>query len=168
MARFTKSGSILSHGVIAGPAVIGKEELDQAARQFAAGTEDRFNPGKGGHGVHLKGRNRRRFLGYRDDREGEYNRSKRGPQPTVADRSASMKAITHGFVRGRTIELSAETGLPEGQEVTVTLEAVSSKLPPGEGIRRSAGAWANEAADLDAFLEWNRQQRKQARPELEP
>jgi hypothetical protein len=42
------------------------------------------------------------------------------------------------------------------------------KLPPGEGIRRSAGAWAEDAEELDQYLEWVRQQRKVGRPELEP
>jgi hypothetical protein len=73
-----------------------------------------------------------------------------------------------GIVHGKTIELPEETGLPEGQEVSVTLEPVSPKLPPGEGIRRSAGAWAEDAEELDKYLEWNRQQRKKNRRELEP
>ena len=41
-------------------------------------------------------------------------------------------------------------------------------LAPGEGLRRAAGAWAEDAEELDEFLEWNRQQRKIGRRELEP
>ena len=79
--------------------------------------------------------------------------------------------IQHGIVHGLTIQLDAETGLPEGQSVTVTVQPVdleSENLPPGEGIRRSAGAWAEDAEELDKYLEWNRQQRKTDRPEIEP
>ena len=36
------------------------------------------------------------------------------------------------------------------------------------GIRRSFGGWAEDADELDGFLEWNRQRRKLSRRELEP
>ena len=75
-----------------------------------------------------------------------------------------------GVVHGKTIELDEETGLPDGQEVTITVQPVKSdqsKLSPGEGLRRSFGAWADDAEDLDKYLEWNRQQRKIGRPEIE-
>jgi hypothetical protein len=75
-----------------------------------------------------------------------------------------------GIVQGRTIELDEETGLPDGQPVTVTVQPVTpgmQRLPPGEGIRRSAGAWADDPEGLDQFLEWNRQQRKIGRPPIE-
>lgn len=54
-----------------------------------------------------------------------------------------------GVVRGRTIELEQDAGLPDGQEVSVVLEP---KLPPGEGLRRTFGAWRDEPG-LDEFLE---------------
>jgi hypothetical protein len=38
----------------------------------------------------------------------------------------------------------------------------------GEGLRRAFGAWAEDSEELDSYLEWNRQQRKIGRPELEP
>jgi uncharacterized protein YdhG (YjbR/CyaY superfamily) len=41
-------------------------------------------------------------------------------------------------------------------------------MPPGEGLRRSAGAWADDPQGLEEFLEWNRQQRKNGRRELDP
>ncbi len=78
--------------------------------------------------------------------------------------------VHRGVVHGKTIELDDETGLPDGQEVTVTVQPVKpdqKKLPPGEGLRRSFGAWADDADDLDKYLEWNRQQRKIGRPEIE-
>jgi hypothetical protein len=73
-----------------------------------------------------------------------------------------------GIIRGKTIELEAESGLPEGQAVTVTLHPASESLPPGEGLRRSFGAWAAEATELDQFLEQIRQQRKIMRREIDP
>ena len=35
------------------------------------------------------------------------------------------------------------------------------------GLRRSFGAWADDAEELDKYLEWNRQQRKVDRREIE-
>ncbi len=73
-----------------------------------------------------------------------------------------------GVVHGKTIELDRDPGLQEGQQVTVTVQAPSDagqKLAPGEGLRRSAGAWGDDVEGLDQYLEWSRQQRKRARPE---
>jgi hypothetical protein len=82
---------------------------------------------------------------------------------------ATDAQIHHGIVHGRTIELDHDTGLPDGQEVTITLQPgrKAKQLPPGEGIRRSAGGWSDDPEGLDQYLEWNRQQRKIARPEIE-
>jgi len=77
-----------------------------------------------------------------------------------------------GVVHGKTIQLDDEMGLPDGQQVTITVQPVSGtevlvgRLPPGERIRRSAGAWAEDAEDLDQYLEWNRQQRQVSRPPI--
>lgn len=77
--------------------------------------------------------------------------------------------IFKGIVHGKKIELDREPGLPDGEAVTVKLETAPAgvKLPPGEGIRRAAGAWADEAEEVDKFLEWTRQQRKLDRPGIE-
>lgn len=78
--------------------------------------------------------------------------------------------ILRGVIHGNTIELECDSGLPEGQPVTVTVQPVTSeeRLAPGEGIRLSAGAWADDPEGVDEFLEWNRQQRQMDRPEIEP
>ncbi|HEX7376781.1 MAG TPA: hypothetical protein VF278_06695 [Pirellulales bacterium] len=69
--------------------------------------------------------------------------------------------VFRGTVHGKTIELERESGLPDGESVTVVVQAGTRKrLPLGEGIRRSAGGWSDDAAGLDAFLEWNHEQRK--------
>jgi hypothetical protein len=62
-----------------------------------------------------------------------------------------------GVVRGKTIELDQEPGLPDGQPVTVQAIPTRQKLPAGEGLRRSFGAWSDDAAALDEYLAWNRQ-----------
>jgi hypothetical protein len=78
--------------------------------------------------------------------------------------------VLKGIVHGKTIELEQSPGLPDGQAVTVTVSAVQTegKLPPGEGLRRAAGSWSDDPEGLEAYLEWNRQQRKIGRPEIEP
>jgi len=69
-----------------------------------------------------------------------------------------------GVVHGKTIELERDAGLPEGQEVRVMLRPM---LIPGEGLRRSFGAWAEDAEELDEFLRQVYRERDSAdRPEL--
>lgn len=82
---------------------------------------------------------------------------------------SETNTVLKGRVHGKTIELDDDAGLPDGQEVSVMIHPVQEKrLAPGEGLRRSFGAWADEAEELDRYLEWNRQQRKIGRPEIEP
>jgi hypothetical protein len=82
-----------------------------------------------------------------------------------------MKTVMKGVVHGKTIELAEEPGLPDGQAVSVTVEAVSPATSPTstaalESLRRAAGAWTDDIEELDRYLEWNRQQRKGSRPEV--
>ena len=74
------------------------------------------------------------------------------------------KTICEGVVRGRTIELREAIDLPEGQEVRITVEPAVSEDErvriAREHLLRAAGAWKDDAEELDAFLEWNRQQRR--------
>ncbi len=82
--------------------------------------------------------------------------------------------LLRGVAHGRIIELENELALPEGQPVAVTVQPLVSMvndtgpLPPGEGLRRAFGAWAEDGDELDKYLQWNRQQRKIGRPEIEP
>jgi len=81
------------------------------------------------------------------------------------------QAIFKGVVHGRTIELEQEPGLPDGQSVTVTVQPSAEnqqRLPPGEGIRRSAGGWGDDPEGVDEFLREVRKMRDQDRPPLEP
>jgi hypothetical protein len=83
---------------------------------------------------------------------------------------SNVQTILKGVVHGRTIELESEPGLPEGQHVTVSVQPTddAASFQPGDGIRRSAGAWGDDIDGLDEFLEWNRNQRKASRPGNEP
>jgi len=79
----------------------------------------------------------------------------------------------NGRVHGRTIEFADPLPCREGQEVRVLLlpneaEASTERLPPGEGLRRAFGAWADDGDDLDRFVTETYAARKLDRPEVEP
>ena len=85
----------------------------------------------------------------------------------------SSPTMLRGVITGKIIELERESGLPSGQEILVTIEQAKltvdkeEGITPGEGLRRSFGAWAEDAEELDKYLEWTRQQRKVGRTLLE-
>jgi hypothetical protein len=74
-----------------------------------------------------------------------------------------------GVVRGRTIQLEEDLTVPDGETVTVTI-AYEAPLASGSlsktSLIQAAGSWTDDEG-LDEFLEWNRQQRQQSRPEIE-
>jgi hypothetical protein len=74
-----------------------------------------------------------------------------------------IETILTGTIRGKTIELEQESGLPDGQHVAVMVRPV---LAPGEGIRQSAGTWADAGDELDAWLDEMQRSRQQDRPEM--
>jgi hypothetical protein len=80
-----------------------------------------------------------------------------------------MKQIVHGVIHGRTIELDQDLGLADGEAVTVTItskavsEAGSHARQSGDGIRRSAGAWA-EFPEMDAIMEDIQRERARSIP----
>jgi hypothetical protein len=49
-----------------------------------------------------------------------------------------------GIIRGKTIELTEDLGLAEGQEVEVRVRVIDTGRIWGEGILRSAGILADE------------------------
>jgi hypothetical protein len=100
-------------------------------------------------------------------------------------------AMLKGVVRGKTIELEQESGLPDGQDVLVRVEPVPATaqmhpgwaeakrqldelrdefkgLPPGEGLRRAFGAWADQSDEVDRFVEENYRLRLIDRPATDP
>ncbi|HEX6984877.1 MAG TPA: hypothetical protein VF170_05845 [Planctomycetaceae bacterium] len=77
-----------------------------------------------------------------------------------------------GVVRGRTIELETETGLPDGSAVTVRLSGNRPELSDDEArdrLTRLAGAWAGDDDEgFEKFLKWNYEQRDRgSRPPIE-
>jgi hypothetical protein len=76
-----------------------------------------------------------------------------------------MTKIMHGIVRGKTIELDQEVGVPDGQEVEVAVQILPvSPLPEswGEGLRRCAGALAG-ISGLDEDMAQILRERKSSR-----
>jgi len=72
-----------------------------------------------------------------------------------------MIKLIHGRVRGRTIELSEDLGLQDGQEVKVQVTPVAGGTNPVDGFRRSARALAKEwTEEDDRILEEIHQDRK--------
>ena len=74
----------------------------------------------------------------------------------------SVDGDLRGVVRGNVVVLFDAPGIPDGQEVHVSLKVIDSlpekatiaKLPP------SFGAWADEADDTADFLGWLRHHRQ--------
>ena len=83
-----------------------------------------------------------------------------------------MTKTIHGTVRGRTIELNEEPGVAEGEEVEVTIRATSDRAVrrPGEGLRRTEGALADDTewdAIMDEIYRARKQERRPQIPHLE-
>ena len=78
-----------------------------------------------------------------------------------------MTKKLHGRVHGKTIELVEDPGVPDGQEVELQIQVVASGRKWGEGIRRSAGGWA-DYPDIESIMEKIHQERKlERRPQTE-
>ncbi len=87
----------------------------------------------------------------------------------------TTRLTLNGRVHGRTIEFDEPLPRGEGERVCVILLPVPSDtavkpLPPGEGLRRAFGAWAEDGEALDRFIEETYAARKRDldRPEIEP
>ena len=72
-----------------------------------------------------------------------------------------MTKTLHGKVRGKTIELDEDPGVAEGQQVEITITTLPAQKRWGEGLRRCAGALADEwTEEDDRILEEIHQDRK--------
>lgn len=60
-----------------------------------------------------------------------------------------MTRAVHGVVYGRVIQLTEELGLAAGQEVELSVKPIPSNREWGEGLRRCAGALADEWTEAD-------------------
>ena len=75
--------------------------------------------------------------------------------------------LARGVIHGKTIELTEDLGLAEGQEVEVQVSVVAAGRTWGEGILRSAGILADDP-EWDDIMEEIYQARKLARrPQME-
>ena len=90
----------------------------------------------------------------------------------MAPRGATL--VSFLLALGCTAEGSAKAAPEKANRATPPPAAAAAKrgaeaerLPPGEGLRRAFGTWAEDAEELDQFLEWNRQQRQLGRREIE-
>ncbi len=63
-----------------------------------------------------------------------------------------MTKVIHGIINGRTIELSEDLGLPPGEEVEVQVKTLPTTQNWGEGLKRCAGALADDP-EWDAIME---------------
>ncbi len=68
----------------------------------------------------------------------------------------------HGIIHGRTIELTEDPGIADGQQVQVEVRALSATSKWGEGILRSAGGWCDHP-ELDEVMQAIQEQRRQER-----
>jgi hypothetical protein len=77
--------------------------------------------------------------------------------------------VLHGTVHGRNIELDRDSGLPDGQSVTVVIKP-DFDLPANyeQIVRELSGAWADEGPELDEYLRTCREELPGERPDLEP
>jgi hypothetical protein len=79
-----------------------------------------------------------------------------------------MTKTIHGTVHGRTIQLDVDLGVADGQKVEIQVRVVRSSEPWGEGLRRCAGALANEWTEEDDQIlgEIHRDRQRDARKHI--
>ena len=69
--------------------------------------------------------------------------------------------VFHGILHGQSIELDRLPSLPDGSEVDVVVRQVKlSKSEKASKLRGLFSGCAEDADELDKFVEWNRQQRQ--------
>ena len=73
---------------------------------------------------------------------------------TTSDQEPTMTKTIRGKVHGKIIELAEELGMPEGQEVEISVRLVPSikATRTGEGLLLSEGALADDPC-WDAIME---------------
>jgi len=76
--------------------------------------------------------------------------------------------VLHGKIHGRTIELTEDLGLAEGQEVEVSVRTVSpaDSRQPGEGFLRTEGALGDDPHWDSIMEEVYRERKNDSRREI--
>lgn len=79
-----------------------------------------------------------------------------------------MGKVIQGKVHGRTIELAEDLGLADGQVVDVQVHVRPPAANWGDGLRRCAGALADEWTEEDdrVFEEIYQERKHDTRPEI--
>ena len=72
-----------------------------------------------------------------------------------------MNELLHGIVHGKIIHLEEDPGISDGQAVQVILRPVSPANQWGEGLRRCAGALADDP-EMEAISKRIQEDRKRA------
>jgi len=72
-----------------------------------------------------------------------------------------MSEVIHGIVHGKTIVLEKEPGMADGQPVEVIVRPSVPRRVWGDGIRASAGAFADRP-EMDAAMEEIQRERRQS------
>ncbi len=75
----------------------------------------------------------------------------------------NTSVIIKGIAHGRTIELECDSGIPDGQAVSVVLRPM---LPRGDGLRQAFGSWRHDGQGLEPFLREVYENRQDDRPDL--
>jgi hypothetical protein len=71
-----------------------------------------------------------------------------------------QRITAKGVVRGKTVVLEGEPELPEGQEVTVSIQFEDKTETSGvSGLEAAFGGWADDLEGVDEFIRWTREQR---------
>ena len=60
-----------------------------------------------------------------------------------------MTKTIHGKIHGKTIELDEDLGIAEGQDVEVQVKVLPTMKTWGDGLKRCAGALADEWTEED-------------------
>jgi hypothetical protein len=79
-----------------------------------------------------------------------------------------MTKTLHGRAHGKTIELDEDLGLCEGQEIEIQVTVVVTPTRWGDGLRRCAGALANDWTEEDDRIleELYNDRKNDRRPEI--
>jgi hypothetical protein len=79
-----------------------------------------------------------------------------------------MTRTLRGVIHGRTVELTEDPGVPDGQQVEITIKTVVSPKLWGEGLRRCAGAFATDWTEEDDRIldEIHRERKRETRKEI--
>ena len=76
--------------------------------------------------------------------------------------------VLRGIVHGKSIELEHPLPMPDGSEIELMVKRIPiSAEQRKQRLEAIFGSCETDAEDLDDFLDWNREQRKHSRPEVD-